>query len=334
MESEFGQVCTLDLRLCPIHGASDSGARLLVANDTTRQKQLQSQLDQAQRLESVGQLAAGVAHEINTPMQYVGDNVRYVAKTFERMASLLECLPAVADETVTDETLLETCRGARGTVALKKVRSALEQVPEALKDSIQGVEAVSRIVAAMKELSHPGSDSYVQTDINHVVDSIITVARNEWKYVSDVETELAENLPSVPAYSSELNQALLNIIVNAAHAIHDRVDRGDFEKGRIGISTRLSGDFVVVTIQDNGGGIPYHIQARVFDPFFTTKEVGKGTGQGLAIARSVIVNKHGGVLSFDVDPGEGTTFSIRLPLNPVEAGGGTNLGLAASGMES
>ncbi len=304
---------TVALRVCPIQNDSSSGSRLILADDITEQKLMQSQLDQAQRLESVGQLAAGVAHEINTPMQYIGDNVRFVSKTLQRLKQPLDVLPIIVDESVGDEEAAAARREVVGCMKPAKVRSSLEQISEALADSVEGVEAVSRIVAAMKEFSHPGGGEKTHVCLNHILESTITVARNEWKYVADVLTDLDPQMPTIPAFGSELNQAFLNIIVNAAHAIADRVAKGDFEKGVIQVRTELSDDRAVVTIRDTGGGIPASVRDRVFDPFFTTKEVGKGTGQGLAIARSVIVNKHGGSLSFDVEEGEATTFRIELP---------------------
>lgn len=304
---------TLDVRVCPIVTELSSLPRLILATDITHQKNLQSQLDQAQRLESVGQLAAGVAHEINTPMQYIGDNVRYVSKTLDRLTDVLDCLPALVDEGVSDEQLIEIRDSITTSVKAKKVKSSLKQIPEALMDSIEGVEAVSKIVAAMKEFSHPGNEEKSQVCINHVLESTITVARNEWKYVAEVQTELFEELDPIDGLASELNQAFLNIIVNASHAISDRVANNEISKGLIEIKTRNLDGHVEIAIKDNGGGIPAHVRERVFEPFFTTKDVGKGTGQGLAIARSVIVQKHHGSLAFDVEEGVGTTFIIQLP---------------------
>lgn len=313
---------TLDIRVCLVGKNPESKARLLLATDVSRQRALQFQLDQAQRLESVGQLAAGVAHEINTPMQYIGDNVRYVAKSLEKLTGLLDCLPALVDEEVSDEDLLALRKTITDVPKVKKIRSSLQQIPEALADSIDGVETVSRIVAAMKELSHPGSDEKSQVCLNHVLKSTITVARNEWKYVAELKTDFQENLETVAGLPSELNQAFLNIIVNAAHAITSRVDNNDYEKGMIEISTRTTGEQVEVTIRDNGGGIPAGVRDRIFEPFFTTKEVGKGTGQGLAIAHSVIVNKHEGKLWFDVEEQIGTTFTIQIPRSSSPDGSG------------
>lgn len=287
---------------------------VITFRDLTEERRRQAQLTQAQKLESIGQLAAGVAHEINTPMQYIGDNVRYVSKTFEKMEGLLGLLPAFVDPEVSDEALLELRRALDSPMKPRKVKSSLRQIPEALMDSSDGVKSVSKIVAAMKEFSHPGGDDMRRVTLGKVLESTITVAKNEWKYVADVVTNFAEGLPEIPAYPSELNQAFLNVIVNAAHAIGDRVKEGRFDKGEICVSTRQDDDFLVVTISDNGGGIPKGIRQRVMEPFFTTKEVGKGTGQGLAIAHSVITKKHQGEFSFDVTEGVGTSFEFRLPI--------------------
>lgn len=306
---------TIDVRVCQLNDDATSFSTLIVGTDVTKQRFIQSQLDQSQRLESVGQLAAGVAHEINTPMQYIGDNVRYVAKTLDRLAGLIECLPALVDETISDERLIEIRNSLSDCGDARKIRSSLRQIPEALTDSIEGVEAVSKIVAAMKEFSHPGTDEKIQLCINHILQSTIAVARNEWKYIADVETDLKDNLTPIYGLPSELNQAFLNIIINAAHAIGERVERKELEKGTITVRTTETEDGVQVTVADNGCGIPDYAKKRVFEPFFTTKDVGKGTGQGLAIAHSVIVQKHQGKLWFDSQEGEGTTFTIQIPRN-------------------
>ncbi|QEG20796.1 hybrid sensor histidine kinase/response regulator [Mariniblastus fucicola] len=309
-----GQTKTIDMHVCSIVNDPTSQSRLIIANDITRQKFLKSQLDQSQRLESVGQLAAGVAHEINTPMQYIGDNVRYVAKSIERMQTLLDVLPDFVDDTVSDEQMLLLRQTLREQTESRKVKSSLQQIPEALSDSIEGVESVARIVAAMKELSHPGGNEMSHVSLTHILESTITVARNEWKYVADVETDFCDSLPEIPAFASELNQAFMNMIINSAHAIGEQIEEGRTSKGKIRIVTRVEGKFAFVSIEDTGGGIPEKVRERIFEPFFTTKDVGKGTGQGLAIAHSVIVSKHSGSLSFDVEDGVGTTFNVRLPL--------------------
>ena len=287
--------------------------QILCIDDVTAQRLMHAQLDQSQRLESVGQLAAGVAHEINTPMQYIGDNVRFVSKTIDKLATLLECLPSLADDSVSDEDLLAIRHSLSVGLPVRKVRNSLAQIPEALSDSLEGVQAVAKIVAAMKEFCHPGSDQPSDLCVNHIVESSVTVARNEWKYVSKLEMDLQADIAPVLGYPSELGQAILNIVVNASHAISDRVSNGDYEQGLIKVTTEAHDECVQIIIQDNGGGIPEKAQSHVFEPFFTTKDVGRGTGQGLAIARNVITQKHGGELTFEVVPGEGTTFTIRIP---------------------
>jgi signal transduction histidine kinase len=149
--------------------------------------------------------------------------------------------------------------------------------------------------------------------LNHAIDSTITVARNEWKYVADLDTEFDPSLPLIPCLPGEFNQVILNLIVNAAHAIANMKGKGKLEKGRISVQTRNCLDWAEIRVQDTGSGIPEGIRTRIFDPFFTTKGIGKGTGQGLAIARSVVVDKHGGTIHFETIEGEGTTFIIRLP---------------------
>jgi signal transduction histidine kinase len=188
------------------------------------------------------------------------------------------------------------------------------EVPKAIEQSLDGISRVTEIVRAMKEFSHPGGEDKVATDINRAIQSTITVARNEWKYVSEVVTDFDPQLPTVICFPGEFNQVILNLITNAAHAILDKLGPSPDEKGRIIISTRRDGDWVEIRVSDTGSGIPENIQERVFDPFFTTKETGIGTGQGLAIAHAVIVDKHGGSIDFETEPGEGTTFVIRLPI--------------------
>ena len=302
----------IEFSLQPLHPGRSSQARLITGNDVTVQRLAQSQLEQSRKMESIGQLAAGVAHEINTPMQYISDNVRYVASAFDHFQPLLDSLLRAWDEGSGDASrpgLPDPSLAAPP----KKLRGLLKQIPGALADCIEGVENVSRIIAAMKEFSHPGSDEASAVDLHHALNSTITVARNEWKYVADVTTDFAPGELHVIGLAAELNQAFLNIIVNAAHAIGGRIARGEMERGAIHIATRRDGDSIEVHIADNGGGIPAAIQHRVFEPFFTTKPVGKGTGQGLAIAFDVIQRKHGGRVSFEVVEGEGTTFILSIP---------------------
>jgi PAS domain S-box-containing protein len=305
----------LSMVLNPV--ASDSGQHagvLVLAEEITERRVLEAQLVQAQKLESIGQLAAGIAHEINTPMQYVGDNTRFIQGAFADVLSLCGLhsrLLAAVKEGRIDSQLAAQIEQA---VEAADFPYLAAEVPKAIEQSLDGVSRVTKIVRAMKEFSHPGKEEMVPLDLNHAIDSTATVARNEWKYVADLETRFDPELPLVPCLPGPFNQVILNMLVNAAHAIGDVVGDGSKGKGLIVVSTRQDGDWAEIRIQDSGTGIPEFARAKIFDPFFTTKEVGKGTGQGLAIARSVIVDKHGGKISFETEVGRGTTFVIRLPL--------------------
>ncbi len=307
----------LGITLTPVTDEAGAAAGcLLLASDVTERRHLESQLAQAQKLESIGQLAAGIAHEINTPTQYVGDNTRFLEEAFGDLDRLLEALERLLEEARAGGVRPETVAEAEAALEEADLEYLREEIPAAIAQSLEGIDRVTRIVAAMKEFSHPGRGEKVPTDLNKQIESTVTVSRNEWKYVAELETRLDPELPLVPCLAAELNQVFLNIIVNAAHAIRDVVGDGSQGKGKITVSSHRDGDWVEVRIADTGTGIPDHARAKVFDPFFTTKEVGKGTGQGLAIAHSVVVDKHGGTLTFETETGKGTTFIIRLPLNP------------------
>jgi PAS domain S-box-containing protein len=277
---------------------------------------MEVQLRQALKLESIGQLAAGIAHEINTPTQYIGDNARFLQDGFASLAKILphydELIAIVKEKGIAPE-LLQSIEAAKTEADLDYL---VEEIPRAIQQSLEGVERVTRLVRAMKDFSHPGVSEKTAIDINHAIDSTITVARNEWKYVANMVVQFDPDLPHVPCLPAELNQVILNLIVNAAHAIGDVVGEGDHEKGTITVSTARRENSVEIQIEDTGSGIPEEVRNRIFEPFFTTKEVGRGTGQGLAIARSVVVDKHGGTIRFETAMGKGTAFIVTLPLNP------------------
>ena len=293
---------------------SDEGVRkgsLIIGTDITEHRALESQLVQAQKLESVGQLAAGVAHEINTPMQYLGDNLDFLEKKVGLLTPVIAGLQQVLSS---DGEEREDALSNLETAATKiKANKFVDGLLDAIADSRDGVHHVSKIVRAMKEFAHPGQEEKISVDINRALKSTIAVSTNEWKYVAEIETNFDDSSPTVLAFPVELNQVFLNILVNAAHAVSDVTEGGANGKGKITVSTKLVDDAVQVSISDSGAGIPDDIKTRIFDPFFTTKEVGKGTGQGLSIAHSVIVKKHGGRLLCESTLGEGTNFLIEIP---------------------
>ena len=276
-------------------------------------QRMELQLRHAQKMESIGQLAAGIAHEINTPTQFIGDNTRFIRDAFGDLKPLLAAqarLHAAALAGPVPPALLAEVAAAAKAADLDYLA---EEIPKALGQSLDGIERVTNIVRAMKEFSHPGTTEKTALDLNRAIESTLTVCRSEWKYVAELVTEFDAGLPPVPVLPGEFNQVVLNIVINATHAIADVVGNGG-GKGTITVGTRQDGDWAEVRIRDSGTGIPEHARERVFDPFFTTKGVGKGTGQGLAIAHSVVVEKHGGTLRFETETGKGTTFVIRLPL--------------------
>ncbi|MDQ7087350.1 MAG: PAS domain-containing protein [Acidobacteriota bacterium] len=306
--------------ISPVRGSDGKTESFVkVGRDVSRELELETQLQQSQKLEAVGQLAAGIAHEINTPTQFVADNTRFLKDAFGDLEPLLTTLK---EECLKDEPSDLAASFARLKEALEKVDVdyLLEDVPQAVAQSLEGLERISSIVRAMKDFSHPGGTGKETVDLNRAIRSTVTVARNEWKYVADVKLELDEEMPPVACSHGDFNQVVLNMIVNAAHAIAEKVGDGASGKGQITIRSRVEGEEAVIEIEDTGVGIPRENLSRIFDHFFTTKEVGRGTGQGLAIAHGVIVQQHGGRIEVDSEVGKGTTFRIRLPLQaPVTA---------------
>lgn len=287
---------------------------VVVFRDISRRKQMETELQMAQKLEAVGQLAAGIAHEINTPAQYVGDNIRFIHEGFNDLAELLKqfntLLTSISNNNVNEAQI----KHINEKVEAADLDYLLEELPLAITQSQDGITSISNIVRAMKEFSHPGSNDKDLTDINHIIENTITVTKNEWKYVAEIKLDLDENLPSVPCYAQNIGQVFMNLIVNASHAIADVVDSAKNEMGTISISTCKVDEELEIKISDTGKGIPEEIREKIFDPFFTTKDVGKGTGQGLAIARSAIIDKHSGTIKCLSESGKGTTFVIHLPL--------------------
>ncbi|MFN8644381.1 MAG: ATP-binding protein [Candidatus Binatia bacterium] len=262
-----------------------------MAVDVTGDRRRDRQLHAAQKLDAIGGLAAGVAHEINTPLQFVSHNLDFLASQCGHLATRLDALPPPAD----------------GEDDLRPVH---DEVAGAIAESIDGIDRVTRIVRALKEFSHQGPSTRERIDVNQMVENAVTLTRHEWKLVATFDCDLAPGLPAVSAAAYECGQLLVNLIVNAAHAVLAATRPG--QKGRIGVRTRSVGGQVELRVWDTGTGIPPEIHDRVFEPFFTTKAVGQGTGQGLATARA-IVERHGGTIAFETEVGRGTTFVVRLP---------------------
>ena len=285
-----------------------------IVRDLTRQKQLESQLLQSRKLESVGQLAAGIAHEINTPTQYVGENTRFLQTSFQQMETVLDAYGLLLGAVQCGDLALSLLAAVETAVRDADLDYLRSEIPQAIEQGLEGVERISTIVRAMKAFSHPGSDTKTLVDLNEALRTTATMARSEWRYVADMIFQLDEELPLVPCLPGEMNQVWLNLVVNAAHAISEAREQSPEVMGKITIRSRVVGDHVEVTVSDTGTGIPQSIRDRIFDPYFTTKAVGKGTGQGLAIVRNVVVNKHGGTIALISEVGLGTTFIIQLPL--------------------
>ena len=276
-------------------------------HDITEQRRLQVQLLHSNKMESIGQLAAGIAHEINTPTQYATDNLRFVQDSMNHLTTIFDCL---SDDSLDRAEGICHLRTIAVDADLDYLRA---EIPLAICQALDGIQRIGEITKAMKEFSHPGTDIKQITDLHHLIFNSVTVCRNEWKYAAVLETSFDPSVEQVACLPGELSQVFVNLIVNAAQAIGEPIDGGELT-GRITISTRNHGDTVSIEIQDNGPGIPDEIVGRIFDPFFTTKEIGKGTGQGLAIAHTVVVDKHCGSIRVDSKLGQGTTFIILLPV--------------------
>jgi signal transduction histidine kinase len=309
--------------ICPVvDGSGKVVNQVMIGRDVTEQARLEAQLQQAQKLESIGQLAAGVAHEINTPIQYVADNAQFLKDAFQGLTQLLGAYHALLDEAEQGTASVETVKHVRKALDEADVDYLMAEVPQAVDQSLDGIGRVAKIVRAMKEFSHPGGLEQTSIDLNRAIENTVEVCRNEWKYVAEIELDLDKELPPVHCYPGEINQALLNLIVNAAHAVGEAIGKERaVKKGRIRVSTRKVDAMVRIQVTDTGAGIPPDVRDKIFDPFFTTKEVGKGTGQGLGIVYAVIHDKHHGQIEFETEMGRGTTFTLLLPIWGHETGG-------------
>jgi two-component system NtrC family sensor kinase len=307
--------------LARTEGENPFGRRPVTLQDITTRKQneeqlrqLERELMQSQKLEAIGTLAGGIAHEINTPIQFIGDNLTFASNAIETLRNVLETQRKLVGAAQGHPVLGALAVEAEASYADADCEFLLHELPTAIKESHIGVNQVAGIVRAMKEFAHPADKAKAPVDLNKIAERAALIGKSEWKHVAELDFDLEEGLPSVMAIEGELNQVVLNLIVNAAHA----VSANNRSTGRITIKTRSGDEFVEFEIEDNGVGIPTAIRDKIFEPFFTTKDVGKGTGQGLMISRDVIVNKHGGKIGFRDGPETGTIFSFWLPMGCVE----------------
>lgn len=305
----------------PVPGGSAPVGVLILGQDLTDIKARELKALHERRMQAIGQLASGIAHEINTPIQYVGYNAGFLDEAFADLLSLLAALDALADAAAAGEPQAVTAALGR----LADAREAVDpdylrqEIPAAIANTRKGIRQVTDIVAAMRQLSHPGAGDALFFDLNAAVRDIVTITRNAWKHVAEVELDLAPDLPLVYGQPHEVSQVLLNVVLNAAQAVEERCRNEPLSRGRIGIVTSQGPKGVAVSVADNGPGIDPAAAGRIFDPFFTTKPAGQGTGQGLAISHAIMA-RLGGTIDFTSRPGEGATFFIRFPAE--DAGGG------------
>jgi len=320
MQHKDGGVRHIHLEAAPLDGlAVKDGPITMVAVDITDQLLLQVEREhiktaqyRIKKMDALGRLAAGIAHEINTPSQYIMDNFAFLRTALADLGKLL-----VADQELRSSAIVCDTPLALAAAEMAKTidsRYLLAEMPKCLSQSTEGMESIRSIVKAMREFSHPSSDNKTPIDLNHVIENALTISRNEWKCIATVRLELDHHLPLIPCTPGEMSQVMLNLIVNASHAIAETLPAGGDQLGLLVISSSHSGDWAEIRITDTGSGIPPDVRDRIFEPFFTTKSIGKGTGQGLAIAWSIIVDKHHGTLAFESEVGSGTTFTIRLPM--------------------
>ena len=288
---------------------------LIVGSDITERRLLEQKLSQSSKLEAIGQMAAGIAHEINTPTQLVGSNLRYIRQQLADILNLIETVSEVNNNVKQGTATPEMGYALQKAAEAAHVDFFRKEAPKAISDSLEGIDRISHIVSAMRYFSHPATDMKVKGDVNQIIQNALSLSRNEWKNVAEVETDLDEDIPPIDCHPSELSQTILNLIINAVHAIKDVIKSSPDTKGKISITSSKAGHAIEIRVSDTGTGIPEDIRDQVFNPFFTTKEVGIGTGQGLALCYTAIVNKHGGTIEFESEVGQGTTFIIHLPGN-------------------
>jgi signal transduction histidine kinase len=302
--SKLGAQFPVEMSLSPLQTA-DGPIKCVVIRDIAKRRQMEDILARAQKMEAIGLLAAGIAHEINTPAQYITDNARFVKESLKTIGEL-----AMREFSGSEFSQSES---------RSELEDLLAEARLAVDQTLEGMERIVNIVKSIKEFTHPGSGAMTAIDVNRALELAAIISKSEWKNVADMVTNFDPNIPPLVCLAAELNQVFLNIIVNAAHAIAES-SKLTGKRGTITLATRSTGDSVEIRIGDTGAGIPKAIQPKVFDLFFTTKEAGRGTGQGLSLAYSIVVGKHNGTITFESREGIGTTFIIAIPNPPAQQG--------------
>ena len=277
--------------------------------DISALRQAQQDLERSQLLQNMGRLAAGIAHEINTPIQFIGDNLHFLAEAWEALCLQYRHLNNALKQTA-------PCDG-RQDVTQTELSFILAEAPDAIRQSLDGIERISSLITAMRDFSRLDERRMAVADVNRAINSTLTLLRNELKYIADVHMDEDPALSEVYCSVDEISQAVINLLINGGHSIKEKIAAGKCTRGLIHIRTRRVGDTAEIEIADNGMGIPREVQSRIFERFFTTKRntQAQGTGQGLAMVRSIIEQHHHGSVTFETEFGNGTTFRLRLPLD-------------------
>jgi signal transduction histidine kinase len=312
-EVSMGNGRPLQLDILPLTVDGKVAGALVTMNTDTDPDRPVSESVNAQKLEGLGRIAAGVAHEINTPTQYVNDNVHFLRDAVAVLGELIQAGDRIVEKSRRGEPVEDAIAELAAKTQQSGVTDLEREIPDALEQTLEGLSRINRIAGALREFLHPAADEKTAANINRAIENAVAVCRNEWRYVAEVELDFDEGLPSVSCWIHEFSQVILNLVTNAAHSIADRISGTPGEMGRITITTRKRDEFAEIRVCDDGAGIPSDLLHAIFAPFFTTKDTGKGTGQGLALARSVIVDKHSGSIEAESEMGEGAVFTILIP---------------------
>lgn len=308
-----GSAVPVDYVCYPCRDTDQSIVGLIIAfHDLAEKKREEGKRVQTEKMESIGQLAAGLAHEINTPAQYVLDNLHFVQDSIRTLLDWGRDIEKIVEEKLTlPEEVREVLAARREEIEWEYLA---EDLPQAVSESLEGLAKISEIVLAMKDFAHPGVGSRSLTDLNELIRSTTVVTRSEWSQIADLDLQLDPELPEIELYPADVSQVILNLILNAIQAVKEMLGEERTKKGIIQICSRPVENWAEIRVHDTGSGIPDEIAGRIYDPFFTTKDVGLGTGQGLSVAHSTIVDKHGGTLSHECPQEGGTVFIVRLPI--------------------